>query len=246
MLKTVIYLFFLLISLSCFKNPGLIKYKYLELQEVHHLDIEDPSGLSRSHLPDHLFTVSDNSGKIYLINLQGEIIQKIDVNGDDLEGIEYLEEDSIIYVLEERLKWVISLKTDGTVIDTFLLDIPNLNVNDGPEGIAYNPVEKHFYIVNEKNPSKLYVYDSLFNLLSEYKLGFATDYSSADFEQQDNYLWILSHESKILARCNVQGVPDILYYTGVPKGEGVVVDSANQRVYIVCDLTSNLYIFKMP
>ena len=243
----IILIIFLWLQQSCLK-PYINKSEEqsLILMDIYPLNIIDPSGLSKSYLDEHFFTVCDKSGNIYHITSFGEIVEIIELGGDDLEGIEYLENDSVLYVLEEKLKIVISLKFDGTILDTFQLNIPNLFLNHGPEGIAYNPLKEHFYIVNEKNPAILYTYDKMFNPISENQLSFASDYSSLDYDAERNHLWILSHESKLLARCNIQGVPDKTYKTGIPKGEGVVVDYQRQLVYIVCDSTSALYVLEFP
>ncbi|TVQ07650.1 MAG: hypothetical protein EA361_17940 [Bacteroidetes bacterium] len=246
MIFRLLFLFFLALA-SCVKPySGPIEAEDLILLATYDLDIVGPSGLSRSNVPDHFYTVSDNSGNIYLINKEGEILLTLPINGDDLEGIEFVEETLSLYVLEEQLRQVLRVTLGGQVTDTFQLDIPIQNLNDGPEGIAYNPNKEHFYIVNEKNPAMLYVYDTSFQLLEEHPLKFAKDYSSADYDPIHNHLWILSEESKVLARCNLQGKPEKVYNTGVPDGEGVVVDVENGFIYIVCDDTSRLFIFQLP
>ncbi len=226
------------------KEP--VKPETLELLEVFELDFPGPSGLSKSNVPDHFYTVCDQTGNIYLINKKGEIFLTFEIGGDDLEGIEFVEETMSLYVLEEKKRKVIKLTTGGQVLDTFQLDIPMQNLNDGPEGIAYNPLEKHFYVVNEKNPPVLFVYDTLFNKLNEYTLNFAKDYSSLDYDPVQNKLWILSEESKLLARCDLKGKPDRIFKTNVPDGEGVVIDLENELIYIVCDNTSRLFVFRLP
>lgn len=245
--KTIILLSGFLFLLSCVevhKDP--VEYESLILLQVFDLDIEGPSGLSKSYLPDHFYTVCDKTGNVYLINNKGEIFQTIELGGDDLEGVEFVEENLSVYVVEERLRMVIRLTPGGSVLDTFHLDIPVQNLNDGPEGIAYNPDKKHFYIVNEKNPAMLFVFDTLFQMINEYPLNFAKDYSSVDYEPVNNHLWILSEESKLLARCNLKGEPEKIYQTNVPDGEGLVVDVENKLIYIVCDDTSRLFIFRLP
>jgi len=253
-LRTLIFFFtgFLFLC-SCVEDPngiedqnGIIEEKSLVLLQVFDLDIKDPSGLSNSYLPDHFYTVSDKSGNVYLINNKGEILHTIELGGDDLEGVEYVEENLSIYVVEERLRKVLRLTPGGVILDTFNLDIPGQRPNDGPEGIAFNPFEKHFYIVNEKNPALLFVFDTLFQQISEYPLSFAKDYSSVDYEPTHNKLWILSDESQILAQCNLKGEAEVIYHTNVPKGEGVVVDIENRLIYIVCDETSQLFVFSLP
>jgi len=247
-LRSIILFFtgflFLFSCVDVYKDP--VEYESLILLQVFELDIEGPSGLSKSYLPDHFYTVCDQTGNVYLINNKGEIFQTIELAGDDLEGVEFVEENLSVYVVEEKLRMVIRLTPGGSILDTFQLDIPVQNINDGPEGIAYNPNLKHFYIVNEKNPAKLFVFDTLFQKINEYPLNFAKDYASVDYESVNNHLWILSEESQILARCNLEGVPDKIYKTDVPDGEGLVMDFENELIYIVCDDTSRLFIFRLP
>ena len=248
MLRLTIFFFtgflFLYSCVDVHKDP--VEYESLLLLESFDLNIEGPSGLSKSYLPDHFYTVCDNTGNIYLINNKGEILQTISIDGNDLEGIEFVEEKLALYLLEEQFRLVIKLTPGGNILDTFELDIPMQNINDGPEGITFNPSLAHFYIVNEKNPSMLYVFDTLFHKINEYPLSFANDYSSADYDPIHNNLWILSEESQLLAPCNLKGEPGKIYKTGVPDGEGLVIDYENELIYIVCDNTSTLFIFRLP
>lgn len=244
---SIILLITIILLGSCVKiHSDPVDFEELILLETYDLGISDPAGLSKSYLPDHFYTVSDNNGSIYLINKFGEILQSFDIGGNDPEDIVFVEENLSLYMIEEQLRWIIQLSPGGIVLDTFKLDIPIQDINDGPEGITYNQEEKHFYIVNEKNPAMLFVYDTLFHKLSEYPLNFANDYSSLDYEQTGNHLWIISEESKLLARCNLKGEPEKIFHTGVPKGEGVLLDVENDLIYIVCNFTSKLYIFKLP
>lgn len=244
---SIILVIVIIILGSCVKiHSDPIEFEELILLETFDLDISEPAGLSQSYLPDHFYTVSDNKGIIYLINKYGEILQSLNIGGNDLEDIVFVEETLSLYAVDEKLRWIFQLTPGGTVLDTFKLDIPTQNINDGPEGIAYNPGEKLFYIVNEKNPAMLFLYDTLFHNHSEYPLNFANDYSSIDYEQEGNHLWIISEESKLLARCNLKGEPEEIFHTGVPKGEGILIDSENDLIYIVCNFTSKLYIFKLP
>lgn len=229
---------------SCFKPedpPG----GGLTLLEKHPVDIEGPSGLSRSHREGHLYTVSDRTGNAYLINTGGQIIQTILVEGNDLEGVEFVLKTASLYLLEEGLKKVLRVSQNGTQLGNFSLDIPAVDINNGPEGITFNPELNHFYVVNEKNPSRMYVYDLNFNAVADYPLEFAKDYSSIDYDPIENKLWILSDQSGTLSRCDLTGKKEVSYNTGVPKGEGVVVDMEAKRVYIICDETSELYTFSL-
>jgi uncharacterized protein YjiK len=241
---TIIALLISILLVSCDKKEDP-PTGGLKLLEKHPVNINQPSGLSRSHMSDHLYTVSNKSGNVYLINMGGQIAQTLNVEGADLEGIEFVLKTASLYLLEEGQKKVVRVSQNGTQLASFSLDIPVTSENDGPEGIAFNPQQDHFYIVNEKNPSRLYVYDLNFNPIADYPLDFARDYSSVDYDPVHNKLWILSDQSGTLTRCDLTGKKEITYTTGVPKGEGVVVDIQSERVYIICDETSQLFIFSL-
>jgi uncharacterized protein YjiK len=243
--KRMLLIPFLFISFSCSKkNHEAPKTVEIILLATYPLDISDPSGLSFAPIPGHLYTVSDNSGHIYLITKQGQIVESYDINGDDLEGIVYVEKLEALFVVEERLRRVLKTDLDGILLDTFELDnIPVYGLNNGPEGISFNPATDHFYIVNEKEPGRLYVYNMDFQPVADFRLRFATDYSSVFYEPWEDHLWILSDERQTLTRCDLTGQPQISMKTNVPKGEGVVVDRVSKRIYIVCDQTRSLYIY---
>jgi len=245
MLKFILLLSFLFVSLTCTKkNHDAPRTAEITLVATYPLDISDPSGLSFAPISDHLYTVSDNSGHIYLITMQGQIVESYDINGDDLEGIVYVEKLNALFVVEERLRRVLKTDLNGNILDTFELNnIPVYGINNGPEGISFNPNQNHFYIVNEKDPDRLYVYDIDFQPVADYRLRFASDYSSVFYEPIKDQLWILSDESQTLTQCDLTGKPQVSMKTNIPKGEGVVIDRTRGRIYIVCDQTRSLYVF---
>lgn len=77
------------------------------------------------------------------------------------------------------------------------------------------------------------------------KLKFAKDYSGLFYDEIKNHLWILSDENRLLAECNLKGQVLRKYKIKTPNPEGVSIDFANNKIYIVSDSEEKLYVFKI-
>ncbi len=241
-LKLKYSLIFILLNLSCSKEKNE-QLKSLEPIAKYKLNFIEASGLSNYKKKDLFLSVSDNTNKIYVISNKGEVINILDFEGDDLEGIAYDSATSSIFVIEEKLKQIVRLDTNGIEIERYPIDISNSEIKHGPEGISIDPANNQIYIVNEKKPGKLLVMSFTGEILNQYDLSFAKDYASIFFNHRDNKLWILSDESKTLSKCDLSGNELETWNTGIRKGEGLIVDSENSLVYIVSDTDSYLYQF---
>jgi uncharacterized protein YjiK len=116
-------------------------------------------------------------------------------------------------------------------------------VKHGLEGISFSQADGHLYIVSEKYPGLLIELTTEGEEINRSELAFADDYSSVFYEEATNKLWILSDDSETLTQCDLSGNAEKTWQTGVKKGEGVVVDSPNTRIYIVADSNSAIYTF---
>ena len=75
-----ILLLSLLISLSCLKNSSTnpsTTYPFLKKEADYKLFVKEPSGLSLSVDGNFLWTVSDQTNKVYQLTLTGVIIKKL-------------------------------------------------------------------------------------------------------------------------------------------------------------------------
>jgi uncharacterized protein YjiK len=179
-----------------------------------------------------------------MLNLNGKIINSFVINGEDLEGVSII--DSIhLAVILERTREVVIVDTSGNEIKRRKFEIEG-KLNEGLEGICFDVSTKDFYLVNEKRPGLLIRTDSSFNEIFRKKIDFAKDYSDIFFSNDDNTLWILSDESKKIIQTNLYGDRIREYRINVKQPEGLVVDYANKKVFMVSDKKEELYEFNFP
>ena len=240
---------FILLSIlpsSCKKEEEPKPDIKLEIISQFSLSIPEPSGLSFFRNKNEFLTVSDETNKIYAISDEGKILGDFSFSGDDLEGITYDPILKNIFIVEEENHFIFRLDTNGVELNRFPVDLYYEEINHGPEGISFNPETNHLFIVTEKKPGKLLEMNLTGEIINNYNLSFADDYSALFFDAIDQKLWILSDESKTLTRCDLTGKALNKYNTGIIKGEGLVVDQENKKVYIVSDHDSKLYVLSIP
>ena len=233
----------IVLSMSCSNSASIIQ-EDLELIGQFALSIPEPSGLSFSASGSSLYTVSDETNKIYNISKTGSILNIIDFTGNDIEGISLDRDNGQIWVVEERDRKVIKLTADGTPTSECQLQIEQNDANSGLEGIAINQIDKSLYVLNEKNPGLLLELDSNGKILKETNLRFASDYSGIFHDELNDQLWILSDQSRTINRSRTDGVLIESFNINVTQAEGIAVNSTEQLIYVVSDATENLYVFK--
>ncbi|OQX79532.1 MAG: hypothetical protein B6D64_04670 [Bacteroidetes bacterium 4484_276] len=234
--------YFLLIFAGCNKDDTQ-ELKDLTLLDYKKLNIPETSGLSFNKQENTFLTVSDNSDRVYIISTDGEVLDSLIYDGQNLEGVVYDANSFRIFVVEEQTNEVIQLDTIGNETGRFTIDLNNTEPNHGIEGITFNPLNGHLYVVSEKSPAILFELTTDGEIVAQHQLGFMEDYSSVYFDGPGNSLWILSDQSELLVRCDLSGQPLEWFSTGLKDAEGVVVDSANSKVWIITDSGNTLYSF---
>jgi uncharacterized protein YjiK len=203
------------------------------------LDIQEPSGLSFTATGDALYTVSDKNGFIYKISFTGDIIEKIHSGENDLEGIDVDKSNGNIWIVEEKQQKIYCYNNSGRLIEKISDIHIKTKDNSGFEGIAVNG--NFLYILIEKNPGTLIVYDTSTKEWKHHSLSFADDYSGIDYDITDNTLWIVSDESKTLNHCNLTGKLIKSQKLDIIQAEGVAVDRRTNTAWIVSDAAHRLY-----
>lgn len=169
--------------LNC-SSIGLADYTH---QSTFNLDInivnDDLSGITYNSITETLFAVT-NGGKpgsvfeaVYEVDLNGTLLNTFNlvdaddsVNAatyfDDTEGIVHLYDRTFALVEEKKgTILIIDLPLTSSNIyytDADIIQLPgewNNQVNNGLEGISYDPVADQFYVVKESFPKKYYVVD---------------------------------------------------------------------------------------
>lgn len=224
----------------------------LTLLETWPLEIDGPSGLALNPNGEYLWTVSDaTDGHIYKISKTGQVLETLTYQGDDLEGITVDARDGTLWVVEERLREIVKVARNGQILLRIKINVEQNRENDGLEGITFNPNINHIYIVNEKNPMQFIELDASMEIVRSVPIDFkspfnVTDLSGLAFDATSNEIWFLSDESAKIVVTDLQLTPKRVYLTRINKGEGIALDTQNNKVYLVSDDDQALYVFSYP
>lgn len=210
----------------------------------YNLDIPETSDLCFGSTTNVLYTVSDNTTKVYKITTTGRTLAELKYVGNDLEGVCYVN-NQYIYVAEERLREIVKLDLQGNKLDQKVIPVEANAENEGLEGISYATFCMRFYIINERNPGLLIETDKNLNVLNKYPLTFANDYSGICVDNVNQNLWILSDMSATVNKCTMQGEVIESYRIPVSNPEGIAYDPESKMLYIVSDAEARLYIFNL-
>jgi len=235
--------FLLIIAISCNseKEDNMTK---LYPVAVYSVNIPETSDLSFGSSTDILYTVSDRTAKVYKITTQGKVLSELSYTGSDLEGVSYVG-NQFLYVAEERLRTVFKLDLQGNKIEQKAIPVEKNDENQGLEGISYATFNKHFYILNEKNPALLIETDENLNVLNSYLLSFANDYSGICVDNVNQQLWIVSDESASVTKCTMKGELIESYRIPVSNPEGIAFNPLTNDLYVISDTEARLYLFKI-
>ena len=233
---------------GCSKEDHLEGVPSGELKKTaeYKLNIKETSGLAFGPEQKTLLTVSDQTGKIYELDLQGNILRKLSFEGDDLEGVTFNEENQMIVVVEERKREVVMIDyQSGKEMNRYKINIEENSENKGLEGIAWDSQNERYFLINEKDPSLLLKWHPETGIEQTESLLLGNDNSGLFFDGENGILWVLSDESKALYQCDPDGNVTKQYSLNIHKPEGVAVDLTHQKIYIVRDLFSKLFVFDL-
>jgi uncharacterized protein YjiK len=233
---------FLIIS-YCGTNKKDEKVKTLTFSVAEKIPVTEPSGLVLSADEKAFWTVSDQTAEVYLFDGWGKIIKSFKLDGEDPEGITIVE-DSTLAVVLERSREIIILDTAGNEIKRASINLKG-DLNSGLEGITYDPAEKKFYLINEKNPLLLITLDQNLVEIKRDTLNFSKDVSGIFYDSELKVLWILSDENQRIYKTDFSGNPIEEFRIKVTQPEGIAFNKARARLYIISDRTENLYVFNL-
>ena len=242
--KVVLYVFFTALSvLTCneVKNENAPELLTFYISEP--IPVPEPSGLDLSFDEKAFWVVSDQDSKVYLIDSWGREVKSFKVKGEDLEGITVMTDSTIAIVLE-RTREVVILDTAGNELKRASLNL-NGELNSGLEGITYNPEKKNFYVLNEKKPRLLITLDENLVEVKRETLDFAKDFSGLFFDDKDNTLWILSDENQEIYKTDLSGKVIQEFRIKIKQPEGITLNKERTKLFIVSDVTGNLYVFNL-
>ena len=226
---------------------------------------QNASGLTYHAGRNTLFVVLDAPQRIVELGLDGSFKRKINLNKfDDTEGITWLGKNRFA-VAEEARGNIVELELepkDGGVswkkARKLRADI-KVNLTNGLEGIAYDPLAKRYFVAREKRtpavfkiiPPKPESDTPPTSILMSLAGRGLRDISGLHYDAKRERLLILSHESACVVETNKYGIETsrLLLHGGkaglsrtIFKAEGVALDKRG-TLYIVSE-PNLLYVFK--
>jgi uncharacterized protein YjiK len=238
-----IILLLTIIITACRDGKRADNIETLKFSVAEQIPVPEPSGLVLSWDEKYFWVVSDENSRVYLLDSWGKVVKSFKVDGEDLEGITVIDEKTIAVVLE-RTREVVILDTSGVELKRTKLNLEG-ELNMGLEGITYDREGKRFYVLNEKKPRLLITLDENLEELSRDTLNFSKDVSGIHYDPVDDILWILSDESQSIYKTDLSGNPFQEFKIKVAQPEGITLNKARTRLYVVCDKTEKLYVFNL-
>ena len=226
---------------------------------------QNASGLTYHAGRDSLFVVLDAPQRIVELGPDGSLKRKINLNKfDDTEGITWLGENQFAVAEEARGNIVIvELEPkDGGVswkkARRLTTDI-KVNLTNGLEGIAYDPLAKRYFVAREKRspaifkiiPPKPESDAPPISILMSLAGRGLRDISGLHYDAKRERLLILSHESACIVEANKYGIETsrLLLRGGksglsrtIFKAEGIALDKRD-ALYVVSE-PNLLYVFE--
>lgn len=216
-----------------------------------------------------LWAVINGPNELIALNTEGEIQARYQLVGfDDVEALAYLGQGQLIVAEERKQNLVIiniPIAADGRIqtrAELQYAQYPAITLalwdedNKGIEGLAYDLNNDRLYVAKERDPIQLLEVSGIrasleqglsmqVRNLSDWVQDnvFATDLSSATFDQKTGHLILLSDESKLLIEITTSG--EVISFRslsrgfaglrrGIPQAEGVSMD-ADGHLYVVSE-----------
>ena len=228
---------------GCIKEKEEMPAEKITLIGTYDIPVPEPSGLTLTYNQTGFWTVSDEDSSVYELDRYGKIIKRMQVDGFDLEGIT-LVNDSTLAIVLERTREVVILDTSGTELQRVKINLKG-ELNSGLEGITYNNEVNHYYIVNEKNPALIIELDKDLNEVKRDTIKFAADASGILYDKNNSMLWILSDEDQMITKTDLELNIIAKFKISVIQPEGITINSAGDRMYIVSDKEEKLSVYKI-
>lgn len=227
-MKFVFFLAFL--SLYTTKsNPPISKVK---------ISIAEPSDICYDPISNHFIVVSDE-GLIKIMDRALNTIKMLKFHGCDFEAVSVV--DSVIYVSDESGKRILEFSVN-TYENIATHDIHNSGaLNEGIEGLTYNPKTRQFIASYEKNPVSLIIMNDDFQILKRINLPMLSDISAITYF--NGFLYVLSDEDASLSKLDINSYKVLgTTYFNVINPEGVAFLNTDSFV-IVSDAEQKIYTF---
>jgi len=215
----------------------------LHLLEKYKLPFGEPSGIAYDETQNVFWIVSGGDQKIYQTDITGVILKTLSYKGADLEGIALDSSGKSLWIVEERKRELLQIDLDGNVLHSEYIPLPGV-LNHGLEGVAQDE-QGTIFLLNEKEPGKFVELNSDLTIKLQKEISFAADFSDMVFSQKENCFYILSDESSALYRWSKEKGVLQKFELPIQKFEGVAINSAADKFFLVNDETNELWIYSL-
>ena len=184
--------------------------------------LSEPSGLALAHEQNALWTISDDTKKVFKLNLEGDMKKgdSFDLPDKGLEGITVDPTGTCVITVKEESNEIIKIDVDTRMviqrqgltkmagydaIASYFSDA----ANKGLEGITWNDATGTIFVLKEGNPGLLIELSSDLETIQGYQLlneenGFCDldvdpediDFSGLCYDQCRDCLWIISDKAQ--------------------------------------------------
>jgi uncharacterized protein YjiK len=203
--------------------------------------LSEPSGIVYNSITNSFYVVSDTISKIFEIDLEGNLLNAININADDLEGISLSKNSDTIYVVEESDHLITSFLTNGSKIGSISINV-STNSSNSLEGITIDD-RYNIFVINEKTPRYLIKLEN--NLeVSRAEITAVKDLSDICYDPILDCMWIISDESEKIIKITNSGSVIAQWQIPFSKGEGITL--VNDKIYVVRDSDAKMFIFNKP
>ncbi len=236
----------LLITSSVYFSTACDKVKFgsgekIKPVKTYKLKISEPSGLALKD--DKLWIVSDRKSSVHRTDLEGNEEFSFKIKDADLEGISIVD-DSLLAIVKEISREIVITDFEGNEKSNTKLNVDG-SKNSGLEGITYNPSNKHFYVLNEKDPVLIIETDKKFKELNRKKIKELRDLSGISYSSKENCLWLVSDEEKRIIKCSLDWEFIEEYKIDIDQAEGIAIDDKKNLLYVVSDKEEKLFVFDL-
>jgi uncharacterized protein YjiK len=203
--------------------------------------LSEPSGIVYNSISNSFYVVSDTISKLFEIDLEGNLLNAININADDLEGISLSKNSDTIYVVEESDHLITSFLTNGSKIGSISINV-STNSSNSLEGITIDD-RYSIFVINEKAPRYLIKLEN--NLeVSRVEITAVKDLSDICYDPILECMWIISDESEKIIKITNSGYVISEWQIPFSKGEGITL--VNNKIYVVRDSDAKMFIFNKP
>jgi uncharacterized protein YjiK len=214
----------------------------LEPIVIYNLNISEPSGIAYNSVSGLFMIVSDNKSDIFLVDSTGNTKSTISTSSSDMEGITLSQNCDTIYVVEETNQLVVIYLATGIRLTSFPVNVAT-NPSHSLEGITRNNLNGNLIVLNEKLPCMLLEFSNYAEIWRK-EINYTIDISDIFFERSSNNYWIVSHESQKILKLSSDFNLISEWLIPVIQAEGITI--VQDKIYIVSDVESKMYVFQKP